>query len=166
MEEHDQDVELTRESLSGLPMETLARIESKLGRKRFAEIMFGASDGDETVDDEGALHSIDTARRPAADNSTISKTKHAPVEISSKRKPRQVRRVVERTRKMGRDPRFDKLDGNVEKEVFERRYQFVTDLQKEEAVRKLHFCVVCVCVCVYVYVCVCMYVCVCVCVYV
>mmetsp|Transcript_27623 Transcript_27623/g.88842 ORF Transcript_27623/g.88842 Transcript_27623/m.88842 type:complete len:213 (-) Transcript_27623:119-757(-) len=61
------------------------------------------------------------------------KSKHAPMEVSSKKSVSRFREVVPVKRKRSRDPRFDPLSGQFNEAAFERAYEFLDDYEETEA---------------------------------
>lgn len=65
---------------------------------------------------------ISARKRPAQ---VKRKSKHAPMEVSSKISISRLREVVPVKRKRARDPRFDPLSGQFNEAAFERAYEFL-----------------------------------------
>ncbi|XP_063158650.1 ribosomal RNA processing protein 36 homolog [Candoia aspera] len=59
-------------------------------------------------------------------------SKNRPMETSAKKPVPFLRQVVPVKKKVSRDPRFDDLSGEYKPEVFEKTYNFLNDLRKEE----------------------------------
>ncbi|KAI7907570.1 uncharacterized protein BX663DRAFT_491346 [Cokeromyces recurvatus] len=58
--------------------------------------------------------------------------KHKPMEITSKRAVGRFREVVQMQSVKRRDPRFDKLSGHFNQDLFEKSYSFINDYKKSE----------------------------------
>ncbi|KAI8357262.1 hypothetical protein BD560DRAFT_198386 [Blakeslea trispora] len=58
--------------------------------------------------------------------------KHRPMEVSSKRAVGRFREVVSVQAEKRRDPRFDKLSGQLNQDLFEKSYGFLSDYKKSE----------------------------------
>ncbi|EPX73004.1 DUF947 family rRNA processing protein [Schizosaccharomyces octosporus yFS286] len=66
------------------------------------------------------------------DHKHAERKKHAPMEVSSKKPVTRFREVVSVPKKFTRDPRFDSLSGNLNKEKVKNNYSFVFDYRKKE----------------------------------
>eukprot|EP00045_Choanoeca_perplexa_P007288 m.64815 g.64815 ORF g.64815 m.64815 type:complete len:316 (+) comp14010_c0_seq16:135-1082(+) len=82
-----------------------------------------------------------TAQQPKSSKRAAAQTrdkparklaKHAPEEVSSKRRPRGVRNVVAVTKKAGLDPRFQAYAGTYHANVHDQAYRFLDDKREQE----------------------------------
>jgi ribosomal RNA-processing protein 36 len=85
---------------------------------------------------EGAVGSLNKKKKK--DKIKLSKeemkreNKHRPMEISSKKAVSRFRTVVPLQAEKRRDPRFDKLSGNFNQDLFEKSYGFIKEYNKSE----------------------------------
>lgn len=104
-----------QEELSSLSPEEIQQLKEKIGLKVFRQIFNQCDDG-----------SIKISGPQKREN------KNRPTEISSKRKRRGVPQIVEVKKRVIRDPRFDDLSGQFREEIFNRDYEFVSEIRDKE----------------------------------
>ncbi|CAO3597112.1 unnamed protein product [Absidia cylindrospora] len=158
--EQQPDLEKLKRSLAHVSFEQLAEIKNKMGMKDFKLARRGqqASDDDEEADEDEVEEEPSTARgkKSAVSKAQIIKdlkkatnqlkgprqratkedmkrnSKHSPMEMSSKKKVGRFRDVVETASTKRRDPRFDKLSGQLNQDLFEKSYEFLNDYKQSE----------------------------------
>ncbi|CAO3635168.1 unnamed protein product [Cunninghamella echinulata] len=80
-----------------------------------------------------AASKLKGTRKKATPEDMKRSSKHRPMEISSKKKVSRFREVVETaSTKKRRDPRFDKLSGKLNQDLFEKSYGFIKDYKQSE----------------------------------
>lgn len=62
----------------------------------------------------------------------------SPQEVSSKRPVSVLREVIAPVRRRAIDPRFDRAFGNFNKDLFEKSFDFLADMQKDELQQLRH----------------------------
>ncbi|KAK4703840.1 ribosomal RNA-processing protein 36, partial [Phenoliferia sp. Uapishka_3] len=151
-ENEDEEAVLSKQ-LSSIPFASLLKAKRKLSRSTAP-----ASDSDnsenEDEDDvgnggtrfgkEGAPLKSESERRKQSvrKNGSLRKvdrsSKHAPMEMSSKKAVGRTRTIVETAANRARDPRFDSLSGSFSPTLFKNSYSFLRDSQTSEleALRK------------------------------
>ena len=55
-----------------------------------------------------------------------------PMEISSKKRPGPVRHVIQESKRVRRDPRYDDLSGTLNMGLFRKTYSFIEDKAKQD----------------------------------
>ncbi|CAO3630691.1 unnamed protein product [Cunninghamella blakesleeana] len=80
-----------------------------------------------------AASKLKGTRKRATPEEMKRSSKHRPMEISSKKKVSRFREVVETpSANKRRDPRFDKLSGKLNQDLFEKSYNFIKDYKQSE----------------------------------
>ncbi|RAL40076.1 unnamed protein product [Cuscuta campestris] len=105
----DQDRELSSEY-----EELEKEIERELAEVTFEELQKARSDGSEVL-----------YMRPPTEEKSGRRNKNRPMEMSSKKPVGRFREVVQVSKKVVRDPRFETLCGNLDEEGFKKRYKFL-----------------------------------------
>ncbi|CDH48510.1 ribosomal rna processing protein 36 homolog [Lichtheimia corymbifera JMRC:FSU:9682] len=152
-EEESQDEQPDREhmeklkrSLAHVSFEQLAEVQDKMGMKEFSKARAGGVDKTDSTknvrtvskaqileDVKGAVSKLDKgARIRRTKNDMKRASKHSPMEVSSKRAIGRFREVVELNKPKVRDPRFEKLSGHFNQDLFEKSYAFLDDYKKSE----------------------------------
>lgn len=146
-EEPDRDhVEKLKRSLAHVSFEQLAEVQSKMGMKEFSKARAGGVDKTESTknvrsvskaqileDVKGAVSKLDKGARIRRKKSDMKRaSKHSPMEVSSKRAVGRFREVVELNKPKVRDPRFEKLSGHFNQDLFEKSYAFLDDYKQSE----------------------------------
>jgi len=154
-ETSENKLQKLRKELEGVPLGEIQKLKEKVGLKRYNEVIFGGrakqlvTDDDESenddmkdengeeIDDEDEDEDDDD-EEPVEKKSKKPKTfekgkKSEPEEISSKKPKRwKPRNVVAIPKRKFRDPRFDDLSGTLNQALFEKSYQFVDEMKKQE----------------------------------
>ncbi|KAI8063347.1 uncharacterized protein B0P05DRAFT_555538 [Gilbertella persicaria] len=81
---------------------------------------------------KGAASKIKKPKSKLSKEEMKRENKHRPMEISSKRAVGRFREVVPIQAEKRRDPRFDKLSGQLNQDLFEKSYGFLNDYKKSE----------------------------------
>ncbi|KAJ8378827.1 hypothetical protein AAFF_G00233960 [Aldrovandia affinis] len=108
-----QTEEDIKRELSTMSFEDIMALQSKVGRKMYNEVAYGA-------------------KSKAAHERKKRLNKNRPTEISAKRPAPFLRQVVHVKKSVLRDPRFDDLSGEYKPEIFEQTYGFIQDLKRKE----------------------------------
>ncbi|ORZ19587.1 hypothetical protein BCR42DRAFT_371231 [Absidia repens] len=157
--EKQHDLEKLKRSLAHVSFEQLAEIKNKMGMKDFKLARRGQqalNDDEEEEEEEEEEPSTARGKKSAVSKAQIIKdlkkaanqvkgprqratkedmkrsSKHSPMEMSSKRKVGRFRDVVETASTKRRDPRFDKLSGQLNQDLFEKSYGFLDDYKQSE----------------------------------
>ncbi|CAI9093970.1 OLC1v1029594C1 [Oldenlandia corymbosa var. corymbosa] len=106
-------------------------IEKELAEVTFEDLLRAKSDGSEIV-----------YRKPKAEKKSGGReNKNRPMEMSSKKPVSRFREVIQVPKKVGRDPRFESLCGNLDVDGFKKRYDFLykneLPAEKEELKKQL-----------------------------
>ncbi|CAH1791959.1 unnamed protein product [Owenia fusiformis] len=117
----DEELASIKAELSHMPFEELQQLKEKLGVKLYNQAIFGTT----------------ASGRPSGSKNKVFKraNKNRPMEISSKRKPKRLREVIEVKKKVHRDPRFDDLSGEYNEDLFKQSYGFIDDVKAREMKR-------------------------------
>ncbi|KAL8287420.1 hypothetical protein RQP46_003278 [Phenoliferia psychrophenolica] len=147
--EMDVDDDLTQEAklgkqLSAIPFSTLLKAKKKLAKASAPSSSGSDSDSDDEdkVGNGGTRFGRDGAvlkgkkAQSVRKNGSLRKadraSKHAPMEMSSKKAVGRTRTIVETAANKARDPRFDSLSGAVNPTLFRASYSFLRDAQTAE----------------------------------
>ncbi|CDS03543.1 hypothetical protein LRAMOSA00945 [Lichtheimia ramosa] len=117
-----------------------------MGMKEFSKARAGGVDKTESTknvrsvskaqileDVKGAVSKLDKGARIRRKKSDMKRaSKHSPMEVSSKRAVGRFREVVELNKPKVRDPRFEKLSGHFNQDLFEKSYAFLDDYKQSE----------------------------------
>ncbi|KAG1203460.1 hypothetical protein G6F35_012071 [Rhizopus arrhizus] len=134
-QEKARELAKMKRDLAHVSFEQLAEINNKIessdqtGKKKISKAQI-------LKDLEGAVGSLNKKKKK--DKSKLSKeemkreNKHRPMEISSKKAVSRFRTVVPLQAEKRRDPRFDKLSGNFNQDLFEKSYGFIKEYNKSE----------------------------------
>ncbi|KAI8084793.1 uncharacterized protein BX664DRAFT_337802 [Halteromyces radiatus] len=147
-------LEKLKRSLAHVSFEQLAEIKSKMGMKDFKLARQDNNDNDDSDDNQddptsrhnnkkvskaqiiqdikNAASKLKGTRNRMKKEDMKRTNKHSPMEMSSKRKVSRFRDVVETAATKRRDPRFDKLSGQLNEDLFEKSYGFLTDYRQDE----------------------------------
>lgn len=145
-EEEDDDqetkaAELARmkREIAHVSFEQLAEIKAKMGMKEFSNDKpdrkkSSAVSKEQILKDlKGAAGKLKKPTKVKLTKEDMKReNKHKPMEISSKRAVGRFRNVVELQAEKRRDPRFDKLSGQLNQDLFEKSYNFLNDYKKSE----------------------------------
>ncbi|KAI8367659.1 uncharacterized protein BYT42DRAFT_134316 [Radiomyces spectabilis] len=144
-DEEDQKTKMAKlkRTLAHVSFEQLAEIKSKMGMKEFSKARRGTEVEKKpiaSISREQIAKDLHAAKKKASDGSKVKRTKedmkrsskHSPMEMSSKRAVGRFRQVVEAPAAKRRDPRFDKLSGHLNQELFEKSYEFLNDYRQSE----------------------------------
>ncbi|XP_052601463.1 ribosomal RNA processing protein 36 homolog isoform X1 [Peromyscus californicus insignis] len=106
---------------SDMSFEELLELQSQGGPKAYKQLVAGRSTQKQSP------------RQPVC-----VADKHRPLEMSAKVRVPFLRQVVPISKKVARDPRFDDLSGEYNPEIFDKTYQFLSDIRakEKELVRK------------------------------
>ncbi|KAG0176319.1 hypothetical protein DFQ29_006284 [Apophysomyces sp. BC1021] len=146
-EEEDEQAKLAelKRNLAHVSFEQLAEIKSKMGMKEFSKARRGQAatessqkrgpiSRDQILKDVkgavGQLKKTDKIKRTKEDMKRSSK--HSPMEVTSKKAVGRFREVVPAASAKRRDPRFDKLSGAFNQDLFEKSYTFLDDYKSSE----------------------------------
>ncbi|KAI7861807.1 hypothetical protein BDF14DRAFT_246659 [Spinellus fusiger] len=134
-----------KRNLAHVSFEQLAEIKNKIGMKEMNKIRDKkrSNDDEETpnkpltkaqiiedLKNASRLLKGDRVKRTKMDMKRDSK--HSPMEMSSKRAVSRLREVVPMAANKRRDPRFDKLSGQLNQDLFEKSYEFLNDYKQSE----------------------------------
>ncbi|SCZ87407.1 BZ3500_MvSof-1268-A1-R1_Chr2-2g04873 [Microbotryum saponariae] len=141
--------------LASIPFGTLVKAQRKLNKQqaqaRFRRKPSGNDDDESDLEGNSEEDGTEQGGRPkvsllkdrkgkgkAKVNANQRSSKHAPMELSSKKPVTRNRQVIEVQANKARDPRFDSLSGNIKSDLFSRSYGFLADQQTAEleALRK------------------------------
>ncbi|KAG1460584.1 hypothetical protein G6F46_011018 [Rhizopus delemar] len=134
-QEKARELAKMKRDLAHVSFEQLAEINNKIesndqtGKKKISKAQI-------LKDLEGAVGSLNKKKKK--DKVKLSKeemkreNKHRPMEISSKKAVSRFRTVVPLQAEKRRDPRFDKLSGNFNQDLFEKSYGFIKEYNKSE----------------------------------
>ncbi|EPY52409.1 DUF947 family rRNA processing protein [Schizosaccharomyces cryophilus OY26] len=118
----DVEEESAKNQISEIPFDTLLNAQEKLKleqkKAQRKELALNRKKEGKTDEHEG--------------HHRTERKKHAPMEVSSKRPVSRFREVVDVPKKFTRDPRFDSLSGNLNKEKVKKNYSFVFEYRKKE----------------------------------
>ncbi|KAJ3301292.1 rRNA biogenesis protein rrp36 [Blyttiomyces sp. JEL0837] len=147
MDEEDYDKELARlkQELADVPLGDLIKVQQTMGTKAFRAMRgdvkvrnpHETNDQDE-IDSREALRNKLAAKVEKEETSKERKvppkrvSKHAPMEITSKKPTSRHRQVIEPLKKKGRDPRFDNLSGKFNEGLYKSSYGFLDEYDKSE----------------------------------
>lgn len=121
MEFEDEERNKIRESISNLSFEQLLKLKEQIGSKTFNKTVFN--------------------ERTTKKNKNLKRAnKNRPRELSSKIRPQRLKQELKSEsnssvilkKPIPRDPRFDPLCGQFEKETFKANYGFVNDIRLDE----------------------------------
>ncbi|SCV70270.1 BQ2448_1664 [Microbotryum intermedium] len=155
-ESEDEETNLGKQ-LASIPFGTLVKAQRKLNKQQAQarSRRKSSKNNDDDDDDSGSEQdskedaeqggrfkaTVLTDRKgkvQAKVNANHRSSKHAPMELSSKKPVTRNRQVIEVQANKARDPRFDSLSGNIKSDLFSRSYGFLADQQTAEleALRK------------------------------
>ncbi|KAI9315536.1 hypothetical protein BX666DRAFT_1956555 [Dichotomocladium elegans] len=129
-------LEKMKRSLAHVSFEQLAEVQSKLknnGEDSSRNIR-SVSKAQILEDLKGAAGKLKKPSRGKRRTKEDMKrdSKHSPMEVSSKKAVSRFREVVSKSTPEVRDPRFDKLSGKFNQDLFEKSYAFLNDYKKTE----------------------------------
>ncbi|KDE07390.1 hypothetical protein MVLG_02257 [Microbotryum lychnidis-dioicae p1A1 Lamole] len=153
-ESEDEETNLGKQ-LASIPFGTLVKAQRKLNKQqaqaRFRRKASGNDDDESDLEGDSEEDGTEQGGRPKVSllkdrkgkgktkvNANQRSSKHAPMELSSKKPVTRNRQVIEVQANKARDPRFDPLSGNIKSDLFSRSYGFLVDQQtaEVEALRK------------------------------
>ncbi|KAI8637139.1 hypothetical protein BD408DRAFT_425061 [Parasitella parasitica] len=123
-----------KRDLAHVSFEQLADLKGKMGEKDFAKQDKKKISKDQILKDlKGAAGKLKkTNHVKLAKQDMKRESKNRPMEISSKRTVGRHRGVVQLQAEKRRDPRFDRLSGQLNQDLFEKSYNFLNDYKKSE----------------------------------
>lgn len=140
-EEEDKKVQMAkiRRDLAHVSFEQLAELKGKMGEEELTS-KYDKKKKKSSISKDKILNDLKGAAQQIKKPNKIKLTKeamkreskHKPMEISSKRAVTRHRAVVELPTQKRRDPRFDKLSGQLNQDLFEKSYSFLNDYKKSE----------------------------------
>lgn len=117
--EEESERQRIRENLSSLSFEELLGLKEKLGSKVYSETVYGTK-----------------AKKAKGPKEMKRANKNRPREISSKIRQKQLKALLgnhsKPVPKPSRDPRFDPICGEFDKDTFKQNYQFVNEIRQKE----------------------------------
>ncbi|KAF7728391.1 hypothetical protein EC973_006199 [Apophysomyces ossiformis] len=147
-DEEDEQTKLAelKRSLAHVSFEQLAEIKNKMGMKEFQKARKGQATTEPNSKSRGIvsrdqiLKDIKDAAGKLKKTDKIIRTKeemkrtnkHSPMEMSSKKAVSRLREVVTTASVKRRDPRFDKLSGSFNQDLFEKSYTFLEEYKSSE----------------------------------
>ncbi|KAI8067068.1 hypothetical protein BC940DRAFT_301225 [Gongronella butleri] len=132
-EEQAAKLQRLKRSLAHVSFEQLADINQKMhGEPATHDTTKKPSKAQILKDLKAASKKLKSTRKPKAKEEMKRSSKHSPMEMSSKRAVSRLRSVVETQAVKHRDPRFDKLSGKLNQDLFEKSYDFINDYKKDE----------------------------------
>ena len=140
-ETENEECDDFRKELADIPLGEIQKLKETIGLRKYNEALFGMykqkADINYIKDEENTQES--TVSKTIRKSKDIKqKKKSEPIEISSKHRDFKARKVVDVHSRKIRDPRFDDLSGNYNEEMFEKSYDFINDIKRQEleAVKK------------------------------
>lgn len=124
-----------RDALGDIPLGEIQKLKETVSLKKYNEAIFGmAKKNKHSLDDDNDDDDHNNKRNQQLKRKleTEKKKKSEPEEFSSKRKIFRPRKVIEEVKRKHRDPRFDNLSGTFNESMFQKSYDFVNDMKKEE----------------------------------
>ncbi|KAL7315049.1 rRNA biogenesis protein rrp36 [Mucor circinelloides] len=123
-----------KRDLAHVSFEQLADLKGKMGEKEFVKDEKKKISKDQILKDlKGAVGKLKKTNKVKLTKQDMKReSKHRPMEISSKRAVGRHRDVVQLQAEKRRDPRFDKLSGQLNQDLFEKSYNFLNDYKKSE----------------------------------
>ncbi|KAG2192676.1 hypothetical protein INT46_006827 [Mucor plumbeus] len=138
-EEDDQEYKAAqlakiKRDLAHVSFEQLADLKGKMGEKEFVKEDKKKISKDQILKDlKGAAGKLKKTNKVKLTKQDMKReSKHRPMEVSSKRAVGRHRDVVQLQAEKRRDPRFDKLSGQLNQDLFEKSYNFLNDYKKSE----------------------------------
>ncbi|ORX57598.1 DUF947-domain-containing protein [Hesseltinella vesiculosa] len=137
LEDHGQEatkkMQKLKRSLAHVSFEQLADLNHKMDQEAASHDTTKRPNKTQILKDlTAASKKLRGIRQPKTKDDMKRASKHSPMEMSSKKAVSRLRNVVESTSVKRRDPRFDKLSGKLNQDLFEKTYDFVNDYKKEE----------------------------------
>ncbi|RCH85393.1 rRNA bioproteinsis protein rrp36 [Rhizopus azygosporus] len=134
-DENDRAAKIAKmkRDLAHVSFEQLAEINNKMGVNDTLEKR-KVSKAQILKDLEGAVSQLKKKDKKLkkSDQEMKRESKHRPMEMSSKRAVTRLRTVVPLQAEKRRDPRFDKLSGHFNQDLFEKSYGFLEEYRKSE----------------------------------
>ncbi|KAM0748156.1 DUF947-domain-containing protein [Meredithblackwellia eburnea MCA 4105] len=147
-EDEDEDQDDHQEStktkeLAAIPFSTLLKAKKQLEHNNLSKKKKNKKRESDDEDDQDSYQAegskgSDSLRNGKAAGKKVKKqdrsSKHAPMEMSSKKAVSRIRQIVEPTdlKKKSRDPRFSSLSGQVNPSLFRQSYSFLASSQSAE----------------------------------
>jgi len=128
-------LEILRDTLRDLPLAKLAQLKKDGFRGKPLHVALelpGPEYINKWLDGSLALESLTRKRRGPSQPREGKKSKHAPLEVTSKRRVSRFKLVVEKPGYKSRDPRFQAVSGKVDPKIFDSRYAFLDEQRAEE----------------------------------
>ncbi|KAI8048374.1 hypothetical protein BDF22DRAFT_658346 [Syncephalis plumigaleata] len=117
-------------ALANVPFGQLMAIQRKMGIKAFNK---KSTSKEELIKEETTqLQRKESTVSDELPATTKPVGKHRPIEMSSKKPVTRFRQVVESTKKKSRDPRFDRLSGHFNEDLFQKAYGFIDEYRQSE----------------------------------
>ncbi|KAI8993187.1 hypothetical protein BDB01DRAFT_314040 [Pilobolus umbonatus] len=140
VEDKKAQVAKLKRGLAHVSFEQLSELKNKLGEEELRSKYDKVKKGKSGISKEQILKDLKGAAKKIKKTNKVKLTKddmkreskHRPMEISSKRAVTRHRAVVELPAEKRRDPRFDKLSGQLNQDLFEKSYSFLNDYKKTE----------------------------------
>ncbi|KAK4049573.1 rRNA biogenesis protein rrp36 [Microbotryomycetes sp. JL201] len=139
--ESEDEREMLNKQISAIPFGSLLKAKKQLngGSGTSSAIRKGkqAQTYDEHSQDDGQRRETrrpgkQSGQRKRTDSDRHRSSKHAPMEMSSKKPVSRHRQIVETKTIRARDPRFDSLSGGFKSDLFKSSYGFLADRQSQE----------------------------------
>ncbi|KAG2226779.1 hypothetical protein INT45_005744 [Circinella minor] len=122
-----------KRSLAHVSFEQLADVKSKMeGEENDLSSARKISKEQIMRDVKGAVNKLGKDRIRRTKRDMKRDNKYSPMEVSSKKAVSRFREVVPTSGSKTRDPRFDKLSGQLNQDLFEKSYSFLDDYKKSE----------------------------------
>ncbi|KAI8139455.1 hypothetical protein BJV82DRAFT_627295 [Fennellomyces sp. T-0311] len=127
------NLEKLKRSLAHVSFEQLADVKSKMEGVESGHSNTRSISKDQILRDvKGAVRKLGKDRIRRTKNDMKRENKSCPMEMSSKKAVSRLREVVPTSGPKIRDPRFDKLSGHYNADLFEKSYSFLNDYKKSE----------------------------------
>lgn len=140
-EAENEEYDDFRKELADIPLGEIQKLKETIGLKKYNEALFGtckqkANTNNIKKEEDTQENTVNKTKKKSRD--IEQKKKSEPIEISSKHRDFKARKVVDVHNRKIRDPRFDALSGNYNEEMFEKSYDFINDIKRQEleAVKK------------------------------
>ena len=140
-EAENEEYDDFRKELADIPLGEIQKLKETIGLKKYNEALFGTckqktNTNNIKKEEDTQENTVNKTKKKSSD--IEQKKKSEPIEISSKHQDFKARKVVDVHNRKIRDPRFDALSGNYNEEMFEKSYDFINDIKRQEleAVKK------------------------------
>ncbi|KAM0786683.1 hypothetical protein ACM66B_002128 [Microbotryomycetes sp. NB124-2] len=135
--ESEDERETLNKQISAIPFGSLLKAKKQLNgknnnsHKKGKQSQQSEEEHDEEQQTRGKMGKRGGDKR-RADSDRHRSSKHAPMEMSSKKPVSRHRQIVETKTVRARDPRFDSLSGGFKADLFKSSYGFLADRQSQE----------------------------------